>query len=59
MPAHLKLMLSVLVAVVAIVVFFWERQSDAGAIPWVVLALGAFMIFGMWVFPEAKRDKRK
>jgi hypothetical protein len=52
-------MLSVLVAVVAIVVFFWERQSDAGAIPWVVLALGAFMIFGMWVFPEAKRDKRK
>jgi hypothetical protein len=27
--------------------------------PWIALALGVFMVFAMWVFPEEKKDKPK
>jgi hypothetical protein len=61
MPAHLKAMLSVLVAIVAIGAFWLEKETAGGAPAWIILALGAFMIAAMWVFPEAgkgKSDKR-
>jgi hypothetical protein len=58
MPSHLKAMLSGLVAVVAIAIFFWEHASEGGAPAWLILALGAFMIVSMWVFPEAGASRR-
>lgn len=59
MPAHLKAMLSVLVGIVALVAFWLEGQSPEGPAAWIILALGAFMIVAMWVFPEAGKDKVK
>ena len=57
MPKNIRAMLSVIVALVAAVTFFFEMQAGAGALKWVVLALAAFMIYAVWLFPEAKERK--
>lgn len=54
MPKNIRAMLSVIVALVAAVTFYVEMQTGAGALKWVVLALAAFMIYAVWLFPEAK-----
>ncbi len=54
MPKNIRAMLSVIVALVAAVTFYVEMQAGAGALNWVVLALAAFMIYAVWLFPEAK-----
>ena len=54
MPNNIRAMLSVIVALVAAVTFYVEMQAGAGALKWVVLALAAFMIYAVWLFPEAK-----
>ncbi|MEE9195564.1 MAG: hypothetical protein V3U44_06955 [Alphaproteobacteria bacterium] len=54
MPKNIRAMLSVIVALVAAVTFYVEMQAGAGALKWVVLALAAFMIYAVWLFPEAK-----
>ena len=60
MPPKYKVPLSVLVAIVALAVYYFQRTAGQPLTPWVALALGAFMIFAMWLFPEAKpgRDGR-
>ncbi len=57
MPKNIRAMLSVVVALVAAVTFYVELQAGAGALKWVVLALSAFMIYAVWLFPEAKERK--
>ncbi len=57
MPKNIRMMLSVIVAVVAAVAFYVEMRAGAGALKWVVLALAAFMIYAVWLFPEAKERK--
>lgn len=57
MPTNIRAMLSVIVALVAAVTFYVEMQAGAGALKWVVLALAAFMIYAVWLFPEAKERK--
>ena len=32
-------------------------QAGAGTVKWVVAFLAVFMVFAMWVFPEAKRHR--
>ena len=59
MPAHIKLALSVLVAFAAIGAHFFQDYLDQEFNSWLVLSLGAFMIFAMWLFPEAKGKKQK
>ncbi len=54
MPKNIRAMLSVIVALVTVVAFYVEMQAGAGALKWVVLALGAFLIYAVWLFPEAK-----
>ncbi len=34
-----------------------REMAGAGALKWVVLALAAFMIYAVWLFPEAKERK--
>ena len=58
MPNHLKVMLSVLIVVVAVAVSYWQSQIGQPVTPWVALGLGAFMIFAIWLFPEAKGGKK-
>ena len=58
MPNHLKVMLSVLIVVVALAVSYWQNAIGQPVTPWVALGLGAFMIFAIWLFPEAKGGKK-
>ena len=57
MPPRIKLILSLLVVIAAVVVHFFQASVGQDVNKWIVLGLGAFMIVALWIFPEAgKRD---
>ena len=58
MPPKFKIPLSILVVAVAIAVAYFQHQSGQPVTPWIALALGGFMVFAMWVFPEEKKKKK-
>jgi len=58
MPKNVKLGLSLVVVLVAIGAHFFQRDLGQELNSWLVLALGAFMIFAMWLFPEAQKAKK-
>jgi hypothetical protein len=55
----LKALLSLTVCIVAGVMLWYERGQGASAIGWLAVALGALMVLGIWVFPEARRDDKQ
>ena len=57
LPSNIRRILSVIVALVAAVAFYFEHQAGYELLKWLTLALGAFMIYAVWLFPEAKRSK--
>lgn len=57
MPNNIRAILSVIVALVAVVVFYVEHASGGAMLKWFALGLGAFMIYAVWLFPEAKGTK--
>ncbi len=57
MPVRIKLALSVVVLLVAIAAFFFQRALGHDRVQYLVLFLGAFMVFAMWLFPEVKREE--
>jgi len=57
MPNNIRAMLTVTVALVAAVVFYFETQAESGALRWIALALAALMIYGLWLYPEGDRKK--
>ena len=57
MPNNIRAILSAIVALVALAVFYFEHVSGGGVLKWFALALGAFMIYAVWLFPEAKGTK--
>jgi hypothetical protein len=57
MPVKIKLGLSLLVVVVAVIAFYFQHMLGHDRIQYVVAFLGLFMIFAMWLFPEVKRDE--
>jgi hypothetical protein len=59
MPAYLKLILSVLVTIVALVVHWTQGEAGRDFNSWLVLGLGIFMILAVWLFPEPRRQTRK
>ena len=56
MPAHLKFVLSLVVCAVAGALFYFETRGGDIAVAWVAVGLGAFMIVGIWLFPETRRE---
>lgn len=54
MPNNIRAILSVIVAVVAVIVFYLEHGSGADVLKWLALVLGAAMIWAVWLFPEGK-----
>lgn len=58
MPVYLKLIVSVLVAAVALVTSHFQSEAGLEANGWLALALGIAMIGAVWMFPEPRRDKR-
>ncbi|MDP6708903.1 MAG: hypothetical protein QF893_21375 [Alphaproteobacteria bacterium] len=59
MPNHLKLILSLIIVAVAVVFHYFQGQAGQEVTKWLALGLGAFMIFAIWLFPEAKREAKK
>lgn len=57
MPNHLKFLLSVAVALVAVAMHYFQGQIGQNFNKWLVLALAAFMIIGVWMFPEPRNKK--
>ena len=57
MPNNIRAILSVIVALVAVAVFYFEHASGGAMLKWFALGLGAFMIYAVWLFPEAKGKK--
>lgn len=58
MPNNVKTIISLLVAGVAAAMFFYQEDVGLSANKWVVVGLAAFMILALWLFPEAKPQKR-
>ena len=58
MPTNVKIIVSILVVLVALVAFYFEHQTGAGSVKWVILGLGAFMAVSLWIFPEPKVKER-
>jgi hypothetical protein len=56
-PNNIRAALSVIAALVAAVVFYFEHDAGSGLLKWIALALGALMIYAVWLFPETKRSK--
>ncbi len=57
MPVKIKLGLSLVVVLVAAIAFYFEHVSGHDRIQYVIVFLGFFMIFAMWLFPEVKREE--
>jgi len=55
MPTHLRFMLSVVVAVIGAVAFYFESGGGNDTMGWLVAGLAALMIGAVWLFPEARR----
>ena len=55
MPNNIRAGLTVVVILVAAIVFYLEHQSGQGLLKWLALGLGGFMVYAVWLFPEAKQ----
>ncbi len=54
MPSHLKKILSLIILLVCLSVFYYDHTHDGGIEKWVVLFLGPLMVLSIWIFPEAE-----
>lgn len=59
MPVKIKMGLSVLVLLVAAAASYIQHQLGHGLVQYLVVFLGIFMVFAMWLFPEVKREETR
>ncbi|HEY0219056.1 MAG TPA: hypothetical protein VGC26_04705 [Afipia sp.] len=57
MPVKIKMGLSVLVLLVAAIASYIQFRLGHGLVQYLVVFLGIFMVFAMWLFPEVKREE--
>ena len=57
MPAKYKIIITILVALAAGATYKFQTDAGQDTTPWVALGLGALMIFGIWLFPETRKEK--
>ncbi|EKS41688.1 MAG: putative membrane protein [Afipia broomeae] len=57
MPVKIKLALSLVVIIVAAVAFYMQHTLGHERVQYLVVFLGVFMVFAMWLFPEVKREE--
>lgn len=57
MPVKIKMGLSVLVLLVAAIASYMQHQLGHNLVQYLVIFLGIFMVFAMWLFPEVKREE--
>ena len=54
-----QIAISILAMAVAIGVALWQSSMGNMANFWAALATGVVMLFGIWIFPEAKGGRNK
>ena len=54
MPMGVQIAISIIAMAVAIGVALWQSSMGNTTNFWAALATGAVMLFGIWIFPEAK-----
>ena len=60
MPVNIKLTLSVILIIVGFAVGYWQGQIGQTTNMYLASFLGCFMVFAIWLFPEAgKKDGDK
>mgnify|MGYP005839237631 CR=1 FL=1 len=59
MPARIKIVLSVIVALVAIAGYFFQAGLGQVGPSYAALLFGAVAIVAMWIFPEVSHKKIK
>jgi len=57
MPYHIKLGLSIMVALAALGGWFYMRHLGQVGPQWALTFLGPFAVGSMWIFPEVMRTK--
>lgn len=58
MPTNVKIIVSLLIILVGVAVFYFTGTGENAAVKWVALGLGVFMAISLWIFPEPKvKDK--
>ena len=57
MPFHIKLGLSIAVALVALGGWFYMGYVGQTGPRWALAFLGPFSVFSLWIFPEVMRSK--
>lgn len=57
MPLPYKILLSLIVVVLGGLIGWMELQDGQDRLAWIVGAIAASMIVGLWVFPEAGGGK--
>ncbi|MEQ8652762.1 MAG: hypothetical protein RIC87_09895 [Kiloniellales bacterium] len=61
MPTNIKIGLSLVVVIVAGIIAWSDFAGPDGALGYIIVAIAAVMLLGLWVFPEAgggKPDKK-
>lgn len=59
MPPRIKIIISIIVALVAIAAYFIQASIDEVGPSYAALAFGALSIISMWIFPEVSHGKSK
>ncbi len=59
MPPHIKIPLSVVIVLVGVAVWWIERSGDVPHTGWIAFGLSLFMVFAIWLFPEASAKKKE
>lgn len=59
MPPHIKIPLSVVIVLVGIAVWFYERGGELAHTGLIAFGLSLFMVFAIWLFPEASAKKKE
>ena len=59
MPIAIQLLISAVAAAIAVSVAVWQNAIGNTVNQWIVLAVGILMLFGIWIFPEAKGGRGK
>ena len=59
MPIAIQFLISAVAAGIAVSVAVWQNSIGNTISQWIVLAVGILMLFGIWIFPEAKGGRGK
>lgn len=54
MPTSIKVILSIIVFALSIGVYLFQDSLGQDLNKWIVIGLGAFMIFSLWLFPDTQ-----